>query len=189
MRRILVSACLAGRRVRYDGRAKTIDDAIVERWRAEGRLVVFCPEVAGGLSVPRPPAEIDSGDARAVLDGTARIRTPQGADVTAAFLAGARAALSTARAHDVALAVLKESSPSCGLHRVYDGSFSGQTVAGPGVTARLLLEAGIPVFSEGELEAAAAWLRHLESGTSSRKDAVESYSLAGPETEPHSDGT
>ncbi|MBB4931070.1 uncharacterized protein YbbK (DUF523 family) [Lipingzhangella halophila] len=164
MQRVLVSACLMGRRVRFDGRAKTMDDAIVDRWRAEGRLVVYCPEVAGGLPVPRPPAEIEAAQgADAVLHGNARLRTPQGADVTQFFLAGARAALATAQSNDVRVAVLKESSPSCGLHRVYDGGFTGTTTEGPGVTARLLLDHGVSVYTENEIEAADARLAELEA--------------------------
>ncbi|WP_046471178.1 DUF523 domain-containing protein [Allosalinactinospora lopnorensis] len=163
MQRVLVSACLMGKRVRFDGRAKTVEDSIVERWRSEGRLVVFCPEVAGGLPVPRPPAEIESAKgAGAVLRGDARMRTPQGADVTRFFLAGAHAALATAQTHGARMALLKESSPSCGLHRVYDGGFTGMTVPGPGVTAQVLLDHGISVFSEDEIEAAAAHLDELE---------------------------
>lgn len=135
MHKILISACLVGRRVRFDGRAKTVDDTILDRWRAEERLVVVCPEVAGGLPVPRPPAEIEPGaDAEAVLDGAARIRTPQGADVTPFFLSGARAALATAQRHGARIAVLKESSPSCGVHRVHDGTFTG--AATPGEASR-----------------------------------------------------
>lgn len=160
MDRILVSACLMGRRVRYDGRAKTVRDTIVDRWRAERRLVVYCPEVADGLPAPRPPAEIEGGaGARAVLDGRARIITPAGDDVTAHFLDGARATLATARAQGVRVAVLKESSPSCGPNRVYDGGFSGSTTPGAGVTAQLLGDHGIAVFSEHEIEAADTHLR------------------------------
>src|SRR5437868_12017614 len=85
--RILVSSCLMGRPVRYDGGARPVDDELFERWRAEGRLVPFCPEVAGGLPVPRPPAEIVES----------RVRTVHGQDVTDAFLQGARLALETAR--------------------------------------------------------------------------------------------
>ncbi|WP_017572760.1 DUF523 domain-containing protein [Nocardiopsis halotolerans] len=163
MRKVLVSACLMGRRVRYDGRAKTVGDDVVARWREEGRLVVHCPEVAGGLPVPRPPAEIEPGATAAdVLAGRARILTPDGLDVTAPFVDGARAALATARTHGVGVAVLKESSPSCGLHRVYDGTFDGRKVPGEGVTARLLLDGGVAVFTEDEIAGAAARLRELE---------------------------
>ncbi|NYI94652.1 uncharacterized protein YbbK (DUF523 family) [Streptomonospora nanhaiensis] len=158
--RVLVSACLLGGRVRFDGRAKTVCDTILDRWRAEGRVVAHCPEVAGGLPVPRPPAEIEpGGSAEDVLAGAARILTPEGADVTAYFVAGARAALETARGRGVRTAVLKESSPSCGLLRVYDGTFSGRTAPGPGVTTQLLRDHGIAVFAETDLAGADAHLR------------------------------
>lgn len=160
MDRVLVSACLAGRPVRYDGRARPVGDALLDRWRAEGRLVVHCPEVAGGLPVPRPPAEIEPGATAAdVLAGRARILTPAGDDVTAYFTAGARAALAFARDRGVAVAVLKESSPSCGLREVYDGTFTGRRRPGPGVTAHLLAGHGIAVFTEHDLAAADARLR------------------------------
>jgi uncharacterized protein YbbK (DUF523 family) len=164
MRKVLVSACLMGRRVRYDGRAKTVEDGVLDRWRAEGRLVVHCPEIAGGLPVPRPPAEIEPGaDADAVLEGRARILTPDRVDVSDHFTSGARSALATARAHGVAVAILKESSPSCGSHEVYDGTFGGRKVPGAGVTARLLAERGIAVFNETEIAGAAAYLESLEA--------------------------
>lgn len=159
MRKVLVSACLMGRKVRFDGRAKPVDDVTVERWRAEGRLVVHCPEVAGGLPVPRPPAEIEPGaDAADVLAGRARILTPEGVDVTDHFVSGARAALATARAQGVAVALLKQSSPSCGSRQVFDGTFSGGKVPGEGVTAHLLREHGIPVLDEDQVAEAAELL-------------------------------
>lgn len=165
MDKVLVSACLVGRPVRYDGRAKPVADTLLDRWRAEGRLVVHCPEVAGGLPVPRPPAEIEPGGTAAdVLDGRARILTPGGDDVTAYFVAGARAALAFARDRGVTVAVLKESSPSCGLHEVYDGTFTGRRQAGRGVTAHLLAGHGIAVFNEHGIAAADARLRGAGDG-------------------------
>ncbi|MBE2997254.1 DUF523 domain-containing protein [Nocardiopsis sp. HNM0947] len=160
MRKVLVSACLLGSRVRFDGRAKEVSDDTVERWRAEGRIVRHCPEIAGGLPVPRPPAEIEPGAGAAdVLAGRARILTPDGRDVTGHFVDGARAALATARSTGAEVAVLKESSPSCGLRQIYDGTFSGTKVPGSGVTAHLLTEHGIAVFTEDELAEADARLR------------------------------
>ena len=165
MRKVLVSACLMGRRVRYDGRAKTIGDSVVARWREEGRLVVHCPEIAGGLPVPRPPAEIEPGATAAdVLAGRARILTPEGEDVTGHFVSGARAALATAREHGVEVAVLKESSPSCGSREVYDGTFGGHKLAGAGVTAQLLRDHGVAVFNEHEVAEAAEYLGAAERG-------------------------
>jgi uncharacterized protein YbbK (DUF523 family) len=163
MERILVSACLMGRRVRYDGGAKTSSDARLAQWRAEGRLVPFCPEVEGGLPTPRPPAEIEAGaGGAAVLEGRARVLTDGGADVTGEFLTGARRALATARTHDIRLAVLKDGSPSCGALTVYDGAFQGRRAAGRGVTTALLERNGIRVFTEDQVAEAADYLRALE---------------------------
>ncbi|MEV0385266.1 DUF523 domain-containing protein [Nonomuraea sp. NPDC050643] len=164
MERILVSACLMGRRVRYDGGAKTSSDAWLAGWREEGRLVPFCPEVEGGLPIPRPAAEIEGGaGGAAVLSGAARVLATDGSDVTAEFLSGARAALETARSHGIRLAVLKEGSPSCGALAVYDGSFEGRRVPGQGVTTALLERNGIRVFSEEQVPQAADYLRTLET--------------------------
>lgn len=133
-------------------------DDLFERWRAEGRLVPFCPEVAGGLPVPRPPAEIVGGDGADVLDGAARVVADTGEDVTEAFVAGARLALETARRAGARVALLKESSPSCGSRMIYDGTFTGTWVAGDGVTAALLEREGIRVFGEEGLADLAALL-------------------------------
>ncbi len=160
--RILVSACLLGQPVRFDGTGRRSDDLVFERWRAEGRLVPFCPEVRGGLPVPRPPAEITGGFGADVLDGRARVVTREGADVTAHFVAGAWQALERARSCGVRIAILKEGSPSCGSLRVHDGSFTGRRVPGEGVTTALLLRHGIAVFAEDAIEAAAAHLAEVD---------------------------
>lgn len=142
--------------MRYDGGSKQRADAILLRWRDEGRLVACCPEVEGGLPVPRPPAEI-------VRVRPLRICAIDGTDVTDSFVRGAEAALATADRHDIKMAVLKEDSPSCGSRRVYDGTFSGRSVAGAGVTTQLLERHGIRVFSEHDLDEAAAHLMLLEA--------------------------
>jgi uncharacterized protein YbbK (DUF523 family) len=162
--RILVSACLMGRRVRYDGGAKTSSDAWLAGWREEGRLVPFCPEVEGGLPIPRPAAEIEAGaGGAAVLSGAARVLATDGSDVTAEFLAGAQAALAVARPAGIRVAVLKEGSPSCGALAIYDGTFSGRRTPGQGVTTALLERHGIRVFTEEQIPEAAEYLRTLES--------------------------
>lgn len=160
--KILVSACLLGQRVRYDGRAATASHPCVERWRREGRIVPFCPEVAGGLPVPRPAAEIVGGDGSGVLRGEAEVRSRGGDDVSAAFLRGAEEALAQAEEQGIRVALLKERSPSCGSRAIYDGSFSGRVVVGMGVTAALLREHGVAIFSEAQIEEADAWLRELD---------------------------
>jgi len=152
--KVLVSACLLGQPVRYDGRSSGHPD-LLQLWQQQGRVVPLCPEVAGGLPTPRPPAEIPGGQGGAVLDGEARVVTVQGEDVSAEFLAGARLALELVRRHGIRVAVLKSGSPSCGNRQVYDGTFSGSKVDGEGVTSALLRREGVQVFSELELEEAA----------------------------------
>ena len=152
--KVLVSACLLGQPVRYDGRASGHPD-VLQAWQREGRVVPLCPEVAGGLPTPRPPAEIPGGQGGAVLDGDAQVVTIVGEDVSAAFLAGARLALELVRRHGIRVAVLKSGSPSCGNRLVYDGTFSGSKINGEGVTSALLRREGVLVFSELELDEAA----------------------------------
>jgi uncharacterized protein YbbK (DUF523 family) len=146
--RVLVSACLLGERVRYDGRSKHAHHPVLERWLAEGRVVRACPELLGGLGVPRPPAE--RRGARVVTDG--------GVDVTDAFDRGAAAALSLVQELGITVAVLKEHSPSCGSAAINDGTFTRTRVAGAGVTTALLRAHGVRVFSELEWDAANAVL-------------------------------
>jgi uncharacterized protein YbbK (DUF523 family) len=178
MERILMSACLVGQRVRYnatDAKESWTNLSSLERWQAEGRIVAFCPELAGGFPVPRPPAEI-VGDADTeshvaqgsdVLAGHARVLEVGGADVTEFFVRGAQLALHEAQRLGIRVAVLKEESPSCTIHRLYSGDFSGKLKPGRGVTAQLLSENGIQVFSEEEFEAVETHLQHLESPAAS----------------------
>jgi uncharacterized protein YbbK (DUF523 family) len=162
MEKILVSRCLLGHRVRYDGGAHGPFDQL-GAWLAEGRVVALCPEVAGGLPTPRPPAEIPGGQGAAVLDGKQSVITDTGEDVSAEFLAGAGQAIALVEQHHIRMAVLKARSPSCGNHENYDGTFSGRRVPGEGVTAAALRRAGIKVFNEGELDKAIAYLQSLEA--------------------------
>jgi uncharacterized protein YbbK (DUF523 family) len=162
MNKILVSACLLGEPVRYHGGDAVCRHAILLRWRDEGRLVPICPEVWGGLPVPRPAAEIRGGGGGAVLDGLGRVVDQGGRDVTDLFLKGARLALEAAEREGVRLAILKDKSPSCGSRTVYDGTFSGTFRPGSGVTAALLERHGIRVFTEAEIPAADAWVRQIE---------------------------
>lgn len=161
MEKILVSRCLLGHRVRYDGGASGPFD-LLEQWIEEGRVVPLCPEVAGGLPTPRAAAEIPGGQGGEVLDGIAVVITTDGEDVSAQFLEGARQALKLVQKHGIRVAVLKANSPSCGNLLTYDGSFSGVKVSGEGVTAALLKRHGVRVFSELELAEAAVTLAALD---------------------------
>ncbi|CAI8890348.1 DUF523 domain-containing protein [Pseudomonas sp. IT-P294] len=160
MQKILVSRCLLGHRVRYDGGASGPFDQL-QQWLDEGRVVPLCPEVAGGLPTPRAAAEIPGGQGSEVLDGQASVITTEGEDVSAAFLSGAYQALELVQKHGIRIAVLKANSPSCGNLFTYDGTFSGVKVRGEGVTAALLRRHGVQVFSELELAEAAAALATL----------------------------
>ncbi len=159
MDKILISACLTGDPVRYDGGAKTSANPHLARWQAEGRLIPYCPEVAGGLPTPRLPAEIEAGArAEQVLAGDARILDNAGGDVTSAFMVGARATLALAQQHSCRHAILTDGSPSCGTSYIYAGRFDGTHKAGTGVTAALLQGHGIRVWSEVQIDELAALL-------------------------------
>lgn len=140
--KILISACLLGEKVKYNGEDNLVE--FLAAWAAANpsRFISVCPEVAGGLPIPRPPAERQP-------DG--RVVNVQGADVTMYFLAGAENVLRLAREHNIQIAILKESSPSCGAATIYDGTFSQKKISGQGVTAALLRQHGIRVYSEKTL--------------------------------------
>ena len=162
MHKVLVSACLLGEPVRYDGGAATVCSEVFDRWEMEGRLVPVCPEMAGGLPTPRPAAEImRTGDENGMQE-TGEVYTRHGDNVTDSFLAGARQALALARRHGIQIAILKDGSPSCGSELINDGSFSGHKIPGAGITTRLLRRHGIHVFSEHQIDAAERCLTKLE---------------------------
>ena len=164
MERILISACLLGRPVRYDGRGKELRHDLIARWQAEGRLVPVCPEVLAGFPTPRPPAEIESGRSGPdVLRGAARIREDKGRDVTEAFLEGARAALRAVREEGCRFALLTDGSPSCGSTFIHDGSFGGLRKPGLGVVTALLQDNGVNVFPESAIEELGKRLDRSES--------------------------
>ena len=137
---ILVSGCLLGLNCKYNGGNN--DNAAVHKFLEGKEYVVFCPERAGGLPAPRLPSEI-RGD---------RVYSKAGEDVTEEFHGGAEKALAFCRAHGVTQAILKARSPSCGVHAVYDGTFTGEVIPGMGVTAKLLVENGIELMDEEDLE-------------------------------------
>ncbi len=163
MHKILISACLMGEKVRYDGEHSRMQSALLHTWMQQGRLLILCPEVAGGLPIPRPAAEIEAGNAEAVIRGKGSIRCKDGTDVTDAFMRGAERALALCMQHDIRIAILKEGSPSCGVMRLNDGSFSGKKITGQGLTARLLQRHNIAVFNEFQLFEAKAYVLDWEA--------------------------
>lgn len=143
---IIVSACLAGIRSRYDGNGNYDED--VSRLVLEGHAIPLCPEQLGGLETPRNPCEICPENEK-VMDSS-------GIDRTEGFQAGANETVRLAELWGVKCALLQERSPSCGVHRIYDGTFSGRLVPGMGITARKLKNAGIAVYSLNEMGKALA---------------------------------
>jgi len=139
---ILVSACLLG--VPCNHRGSASPSAEVAALAARHRLIPVCPEVAGGMDTPRPPAERQP-------DG--RVCTVDGEEVTDAYRRGADHTVRIALAVGADRAVLKARSPTCGSDAIYDGTFSRTLVPGQGVTAEALRGAGVLVCSEEDLEA------------------------------------
>jgi uncharacterized protein YbbK (DUF523 family)/ribosomal protein S18 acetylase RimI-like enzyme len=135
---ILVSACLVGECCRYDG-ASCRDERFVGLL-AEGRVVPVCPEVLGGLEIPRERCEI-TGDRRRVISAS-------GVDRTEFYLRGALETLRIARRRNIDVAVLKSRSPSCGYGKIHDGSFSGRLIDGNGVAAEKLANEGLIIYTE-----------------------------------------
>ena len=141
---ILVSACLMGKPVRYDGRYASQGSEKLHQLHKQGRIVLLCPEVAGGLPTPRAPAERIAN----------LIQSQTGEDFTNAFTNGAKKALSLCQNYNIKIAILKEGSPSCGSDFIYDGSFTGTKINGAGIVTDLLRANGISVFSEHNIERA-----------------------------------
>lgn len=137
--RILVSACLLGLQVRYDGQSRP-NEAVI-RLKEENELIPVCAEVFGGLPTPRVPAE-RVGD---------RVVTRDGRDVTAEYVRGAEQVAYLARLYGCTHAILKEKSPSCGKGMIYDGTHTGTLIEGDGVLAELLAGMGVTVLGESEV--------------------------------------
>jgi uncharacterized protein YbbK (DUF523 family) len=154
MQKILVSACLLGYMVRYDGLVLPALKRLTDAFGPIADMIPFCPEVAGGLPVPRNPAEISGKDGFNVLNGEATVKNKSGDDVTLFYLNGAAKALETAIKNNIKMAVLKEKSPSCGNSLIYDGTFAKTLKSGKGVTAALFERNEIRVFNEKEIEKA-----------------------------------
>jgi uncharacterized protein YbbK (DUF523 family) len=157
--KVLVSGCINGRPIRFNRTSVDVKSAIWDRWAAEERLVPFCAELAAGFAVPRPPAEIVGGEGSTVFTGNAVVLEDNGSDDTEMFVRGAELAVAHAVAQGCVVAVLTDGSPSCGSTYIYDGSFGGGTKKAIGVTAQILIDHGVPVFSENQLELADEALR------------------------------
>lgn len=138
----LISACLCGINCRYDGKSSNSLDYIRELVR-QGKAIPICPEVLGGLTIPRVPCEIITDKL-----GNKKVVNALGLDLTKEFTLGAQKTLEIAKILDIKTAILKSKSPSCGYGLIYDGSFTGKKIAGNGLTADLLSKNDILVYTE-----------------------------------------
>ena len=139
MEKILISACLVGEHCRYDGTDKK--SPYIEELNKYFDLVPFCSEVEGGLETPRSPSEIRSG----------RVYNKKGENVTKQYNLGAEKALKLCKLLSIHICILKDKSPACGVYEIYDGTFSGKTKKGQGVTASLLSGLDFWVLSEDDI--------------------------------------
>ena len=153
--KILVSACLLGEDVRYDGNNSSIafnpkvSFSLKELFMdilCDNEIYSFCPEVAGGLGVPRVPAEIVKRDKPFIVENQ------NAEDVTINFLLVAKKALDLCKEENIKVALMKANSPSCGNLKIYDGTFSNNLIDSQGLTVKLLKENEIEVFNENQLQ-------------------------------------
>jgi uncharacterized protein YbbK (DUF523 family) len=158
---ILISSCLLGEDVRYDGENSAvaynndltyIQKELFTEILCNNNIYAICPEVSGGLSTPRNKAEIVS------RDKPFKITTEENEDVTINFLVGAKNSLDLCNSEKIDVALLKSKSPSCGNFEIYDGTFNGKLVKGKGMTTKLLEENQIKVFNETEIIELAKYL-------------------------------
>ena len=138
--KILVSACLLGENCKYSG-GNNKNDKVIALGKKH-KLIPICPECFAQLPIPRPPAEIVG----------AKVFNKLGEDITEHFKDGAEKALYVAEEAGCQTAILKERSPSCGFGEIYDGSFTGKTIRGNGITAQLLYDNGITIFGESNID-------------------------------------
>lgn len=139
--KLLISSCLLGNNVKYNGKNNSLNADILNKLKDKYDLYPICPEVFGGLSIPRDPSEIKGN----------RVFSNKGIDVTKEFKMGANKALEIAIKYGIKLALLKEGSPSCGVSKIYDGTFSANKIDGQGITAELFKIFDIKAYNENDV--------------------------------------
>jgi len=137
--KVAVSACLLGENCKYNV-GNNYNKKLVN-FVESYEVIAMCPEVLGGLAIPRPPAEIVNG----------LVRQKNGISVDNEFKKGAQKALNIIKKNKIGLVILQSRSPSCGVNNVYDGSFTGKLIEGKGVFARILEENNIEVIDVEDL--------------------------------------
>ena len=139
MEKILISSCLIGNNTKYNGKNNYIKE--IEQLKLKYELIPICPEVLGGLSIPRDPSEINND----------KVISINGKDVTKEFNIGANKALNIALLNNIKYALLKDGSPSCGNTYIYDGTFKNNKIDGIGITTKLLKSHNIKIYNENNI--------------------------------------
>ena len=142
--KVLISACLLGENVKYNGKNNQIELSILNKLKEKYELIPFCPEVEGGLPTPRPPSEIVSQNPLKIINN-------QSKDVTSNFMKGAKKTLDLVKKYGIKKAIMKANSPSCSNDKIYDGTFSNTLIKGDGVTVKYLKREGVEVFNEDDV--------------------------------------
>lgn len=142
--KLLISSCLLGELVKYNGSHNKLEDNILDKLNRNFILYPFCPEVEGGLSVPRIPCEITNNNPLKIIN-------KNGKDKTKEFIKGAELTLRLCKKEKIKTALLKANSPSCSNQLIYDGTFSSSKIKGFGVTAKLLYDNNITVINEYQI--------------------------------------
>lgn len=142
MKGVLVSKCLLGDNVRYDGDHCKLRQDYLSRLKSKFELFPICPEVMAGLGVPREPIELKNN---LIIDQV-------GNDKTSLFTPVKMELEKLIQEKQIKYALLKEFSPSCGSNKIYDGTFSGKIIDGQGIITKFLLDLGLEIFSEEEIE-------------------------------------
>ena len=145
-KKVLISACLLGKNCRYNGGHSKLNE--LNKFDVE--WIPVCPEESGGLGTPRPSAEMQ-GSAEDILNGKGKVLTNKGKNITAEFIQGAEQSLQLGLGAEVKIAILKSKSPSCGIGKIYDGSFTKTLKTGEGIFAHLCHENDIECFSSDNI--------------------------------------
>ncbi len=140
MSKILVSACLFGRNCKYSG-GNNRNEAVIA-YLKDKEYIPVCPEVEAGMPVPRPPVEIRDG----------KVVSIEGKDLDAVYRHGVQKVMDRISKEEISFAILKAKSPTCGVHEIYDGTFTGKKIKGQGILAEALVKAGVEVCDENDIE-------------------------------------
>ena len=159
---LAVSSCLMGEFCRFNGRSCRLKE--INQLTDTIPIFSICPELLGGLGTPREPAEIINGTGEDVWNGTAKVFNKAGVDVTKTFISGAERSLELVQRLPTQAILFKDGSPSCGVTKIHDGSFSGSRKSGRGVTTALLMSRQYAVFSEMQLNELLEWLTNWKGG-------------------------